>query len=338
MSTGQLETKPVLKVVNLDGGYVIKNRHGKLVKFVHAVNNVFLELNPNRILGVAGESGCGKSTLAKILYGAIEPPLTVRQGSVFVKMSQEYKDILKLDKDYLSKEIWWKVLSYIPQNSMNVLNPMKRIRDVFIETYRFHGMDVNKNEVTKYLKEAFSTFGIPVDAINAYPHQLSGGMKQRIVIALALLFNPKIVLADEPTTAVDVVTQLGILTALKNWLRERRSSMIIISHDMSVHAYMDDDIAIMYAGSIVERGSAEDIFSEPLHPYTKLLISSLIKKGEKTIKAGIPGSPPDLSSPPPGCRFHPRCPLAMDICKKEEPPVIMLVKDRVVSCWLYSKR
>ena len=162
-------------------------------------------------------------------------------------------------------------------------------------------------------------------------------MKQRIVIALALLFDPKVILADEPTTAVDVVTQLGILTSLKEWLRERRSSMIIISHDMSVHAYMDDDIAIMYAGSIVERGEVEDVFNEPLHPYTKLLISSLIKKGDKSTKIGIAGSPPDLSKPPPGCRFHPRCPQAMDICRKEEPPKSRIGKDRLVACWLYAK-
>jgi peptide/nickel transport system ATP-binding protein len=337
MPEKHLEKDAILKVVNVDGGYVIRYG-GRPVKFIHAVDNVSLELYPNRIVGIAGESGCGKSTLAKIIYGAIEPPLEVKQGSVLLKVSEEYEDLLKADRAYVAKEIWWKVISYIPQNSMNVLNPMKKIRDSFIETFKFHGMAVDKKEVTKYISEVFSTFGVPVDAINAYPHQLSGGMRQRIVISLSLLFDPKIVLADEPTTAVDVVTQLGILTSLKEWQREKKSSMIIVSHDMGVHAYMDDEVVIMYAGNIVERGEAEDVFNDPLHPYTKILISSLIKKGEKTIKKGIAGSPPDLSNPPPGCRFHPRCSFAMDICRREKPPFIEVEKSRFVACWLYAKR
>jgi peptide/nickel transport system ATP-binding protein len=336
MGKEYLDREAILKIVNVDGGYVIRYR-GRPAKFIHAVNNVSLELYPNRIIGIAGESGCGKSTLAKIVYGAIEPPLEVRQGSVLLKMSEGYKDLLKIDRAYISRDIWWKVLSYIPQNSMNVLNPMKRIRDTFIETFKFHGIDIDKKEITRYIKETFNVFGVPIDAINAYPHQLSGGMKQRIVISLSLLFDPKIVLSDEPTTAVDVVTQLGILTSLKEWQREKKSSMIIISHDMGVHAYMDDEVAIMYAGNIVEKGSAEDIFKDSLHPYTKILISSLIKKGEKTIKRGISGSPPDLSNPPPGCRFHPRCPYAMDICRREEPPIIEIGIGKLVRCWLYSK-
>jgi len=192
--------------------------------------------------------------------------------------------------------------------------------------------------VIKYIRDTFNAFGIPIDAVNAYPHQLSGGMRQRIIIALALMLNPKIVIADEPTTAVDVVTQLGILTSLKEWQKDRKSSMIIVSHDMGVHAYMDEEVAIMYAGNIVEKGDAEDIFRDPLHPYTKILISSLIKRGEKSVKKGITGSPPDLSNPPPGCRFHPRCPFAMDICRREKPLIAKIDRDRIVSCWLYVKR
>jgi peptide/nickel transport system ATP-binding protein len=327
----------ILKVVNVDAGYVVKYK-SKRIKFIHAVNNVSLELRLNRVLGIAGESGCGKTTLAKIIYGITEPPLEIKQGAILLKISNGYIDLLKVDRAYLSKEIWWKVISYIPQNSMNVLNPMKRIRDSFVETLKFHGLEVDKKEVIKYIRDTFNAFGIPIDAVNAYPHQLSGGMRQRVVIALALMLNPKIVIADEPTTAVDVVTQLGILTSLKEWQKDRKSSMIIVSHDMGVHAYMDEEVAIMYAGNIVEKGDAEDIFRDPLHPYTKILISSLIKRGEKSVKKGITGSPPDLSNPPPGCRFHPRCPFAMDICRRGRPPTIKMDKDRTVSCWLYIKR
>ena len=336
MAKTQIGNEAILKVIDLDAGYAIKHKN-KLVKFVHAVDNVSLEIRPNRITGIAGESGCGKSTLAKVIYGAIEPPLEVKRGSVLLKISDEYKDLLKMSRAYISRNIWWKFISYIPQNSMNVLNPMKRIKSIFTEISKFHGLEVDEEDVVKYIKEMFKAFGIPAEAINAYPHQLSGGMRQRVVIALALMFNPSVVIADEPTTAVDVVTQLGILTALKEWQKEKKTTMIIISHDMGVHAYMDDDIAVMYAGNIVEKGSVEDVFEEPLHPYTKLLISSLIRKGEKEFKWGISGSPPDLSNPPPGCRFHPRCPYAMERCRREKPPITTIDKDRIVSCWLYEK-
>jgi len=325
----------ILKADNLDGGYSLKSDKGEI--FVHAVRNVSLELRPNEILGIAGESGCGKSTLARILYGFIEPPLRLRKGSVNVLTSNGFIDIVKVDRNTLAKEIWWKLISYVPQNSMNVLNPMKRVRDIFIETFKFHGIKIDKSEVVKYVKDTFDFVGLPMEVLNAYPHQLSGGMRQRVVIALAMLLNPKIIIADEPTTAVDVVTQLGILNFLKEYQREHKASMIIISHDMGVHAYMDDRTAIMYAGSIVEYGKTEEIFSEPLHPYTKLLMKALITRGDKSIRKGIPGSPPNLANLPQGCPFYPRCPYAMDICRKEEPP-IRQISSRIVRCWLYEKR
>ncbi|MDK6028496.1 ABC transporter ATP-binding protein [Ignisphaera sp. 4213-co] len=328
----------VLRAVNLDGGYVIGSSEKEL-RFVHAVRNVSLNLNYNEILGIAGESGCGKSTLAKILYGAVDPPLVLRRGSIYLHTSEgRIVDITKLDKEDLAKRIWWREISYIPQNSMNVLNPMKRIRDTIIETFKFHGIEISKDEVTKYVRDLFDFVGLPTDVLNAYPHQLSGGMRQRVVITLAMMLNPRIIIADEPTTAVDVVTQLNILTFLREYQNSKKSSIVIISHDMGVHAYMDTAIAIMYAGSIVEYGKSEEVFQEPLHPYTKMLMSSLIVRGDKGLKRGIPGSPPDLRNPPSGCKFHPRCPFAMDICRKEEPPIIEISKNRFVTCWLYAKR
>ncbi|MEM0152807.1 MAG: ABC transporter ATP-binding protein [Ignisphaera sp.] len=324
---------PILVAEDVDGGYTVPNRG----IFIHAVDGVSLTLGSNEVLGIAGESGCGKSTLAKIIYGAVEPPLIVRRGKVLIDAGDRgFIDMLTGDREVVRKEIMWKTLSYIPQNSMNVLNPMKRVRDHFIETFKFHGIEISKKDVVSYIREVFNSVGLPIDAINAYPHQLSGGMRQRIVIALALMLKPRVVLADEPTTAVDVVTQLGILSFLKEWQRETRCSIVVISHDMGVHAYMDDRIAIMYAGNIVEYGDAEKVFTEPLHPYTRLLIESLIKKGERTIKKGILGSPPNLANPPPGCRFHPRCPYAMDVCRREQPPETRIGDNYRVRCWLYS--
>ncbi len=218
---------------------------------------------------------------------------------------------------------------------MNVLNPLKRIKDQFLNVFKYHDIEIDKEDFMKHLREMLNVMGLPPEVINAYPHQLSGGMRQRVVIALSLLFNPRIVIADEPTTAVDVVTQRTILSLIKGWRENNKSSLILISHDMSVHAYMDDRIAIMYAGNIVEIGNVFEVFKEPLHPYTKALIDSLIRKGDRTIRKGLMGQPPDLINPPPGCRFHPRCPFAMDICRVKEPPTIFLDKDRYVKCWLY---
>uniref|UniRef100_A0A7C5YSH8 ABC transporter ATP-binding protein n=1 Tax=Ignisphaera aggregans TaxID=334771 RepID=A0A7C5YSH8_9CREN len=324
----------VLSAIDISADYVLDAKKGL---YINAVDSVSIDFKVNEVVGIAGESGCGKSTLVKILYGAIFPPLIIRKGNVYLIMENVKTDIIKMSREEIRKKIWWRYISYIPQNSMNVLNPVKKIKDQFIEVFKYHDEKIDKKEIIRKIEEYFKDLGLPVEALNAYPHQLSGGMRQRVVIALSLLFNPRIVIADEPTTAVDVVTQLGILNLLKNWQRNSKATLIIVSHDMSVHAYMDDRVAVMYAGNMVEIGSKYDIFENPLHPYTKMLIASLIRKGEKKLRTGIAGEPPNLLNPPPSCRFHPRCPFAMDICRKDPPPMVESSDRRIVRCWLYAK-
>ncbi|MEM1644695.1 MAG: ABC transporter ATP-binding protein [Ignisphaera sp.] len=326
----------ILEVLNLKGGYEV-NLGGRRV-YVGAVDDVTFTVNSNEIIGIAGESGCGKSTLIKLIYGFNQPPLMVKSGKILLKLQDNnVVDLLSIDREYLRKKIWWKEIAYIPQNSMNVLDPTKRIKDQFKELFKYHDIDINPKEMIEFVADYLKGLGLPIDVLNSYPHQLSGGMKQRIVIALSLILKPRIVLADEPTTAVDVVTQLAILSLLKKWQKDNKTSLIIVSHDMGVHAYMADRIFIMYAGQIVESDSKENIFKNPKHPYTSGLIKSIIKKGEKELKAGLPGQPPDLINPPHGCKFHPRCPFVMDICRHESPP-ILVVDNGFVRCWLYARK
>jgi peptide/nickel transport system ATP-binding protein len=323
----------VLDAVNIVGGYSVKIINESSV-YIDAVSNVNFYAKNDEIIGIAGESGCGKSTLIKILYGYLRPPLIVKKGNVFLYINEKTIDVLAL-KDRI--KVWWKYISYIPQNSMNVLNPLQRIRDHFIETIRTH-MDVDKDEAYKIAKDYIEGLGLSKDVLNAYPHQLSGGMRQRIVIALALMLRPRVVLADEPTTALDVVVQRGVLQMLLDKQKELRNTLVLVTHDMGVQAMVTNRILIMYAGKGVELGKTEEMFENPLHPYTKALIESLPRIGDKSLRKGLAGQPPDLINPPPGCRFHPRCPYAMDICRREEPPQITIDKNRYVSCWLYTKR
>ncbi|MCS7111534.1 MAG: ABC transporter ATP-binding protein [Ignisphaera sp.] len=322
----------VLEAIDLTGGYSITVNDTPA--YVDAVSNVSFYARNNEVLGIAGESGCGKSTLLKILYGFTRAPLVVKKGKVVLRANEQSIDILAV-KDRTS--VWWKYISYIPQNSMNVLNPLQRIRDHFIETISTH-MNVDRDEAYNIARDYVENVGLSKEVLNAYPHQLSGGMRQRIVIALALMLRPRVVLADEPTTAVDVVVQRGVLQMLLDKQRELKNTLIVVTHDMGVQAMVTNRILIMYAGKGVELGATNDTFENPLHPYTKALIESLPRIGDKTLRKGLAGHPPDLINPPPGCRFHPRCPYAMDVCRREEPPIIEIDKEKFVSCWLYVKR
>jgi peptide/nickel transport system ATP-binding protein len=322
-----------LTVKNLVGGYDIVER--KQHFYVDAVSNVFFSAFKNEVVGIAGESGCGKSTLIKIIYGLIMDPLVVKDGSIFVRHEEKIVDVLSLDPETRRRQLWWKVISYIPQNSMNVLNPTLRIRDHFFEVLRKHG-GLGKKEAKEQVLNYMEGLGLSRDVAKAYPHQLSGGMRQRVIIALALLLKPKIILADEPSTALDVIVQRGILQWLLEAQKRLGSTLIVVTHDMGVHAMVTDRLIIMYAGKVVEIGRSDDIFEDPLQPYTRLLISSLPKLRDSKPREGITGMPPDLRNPPRGCRFHPRCPFMTNKCY-EEPPLIEFDREHYVACWLHVK-
>lgn len=325
----------ILSTQSLSGGYSIQ--YDSIKKYVDAVSNVDVILEENQIIGIAGESGCGKSTLLKMIYGYINPPLVILNGKVLLKeRSGQIVDILNLSGEERKSRIWWKQISWIPQNSMNVLNPTIKIRDHFVEILKVH-KGVDDKEANKIAIEHLSMVGLSKDVLNAFAHQLSGGMRQRIIIALALLTSPQIILADEPTTALDVVVQRGILQLLEGFQKEMKNTMVVVTHDLGIHAMLSNKVIIMYAGKMVEIGSSETVFTDPAHPYTRILLMSLPRLGDKLLRKGIYGSPPDLSSPPKGCRFHPRCPNALPICESKEPPIIQLGKGCLVACWLYEK-
>jgi peptide/nickel transport system ATP-binding protein len=322
-----------LKVENLKA-YYITSLYG-IERKVRAVDNVSFQVMENEILGIAGESGCGKSTLLKTLIGLIKPPLSVIGGEIYYKYNGKEVNILKSSSDL--KELKWKVFSYVPQGSMNVLNPTRKIIKTFEDVIKVHLNVTNNDEIRNMVGEHLKSLGLPLEVLNSFPHQLSGGMRQRVTIALATILKPKVIITDEATTALDVVVQRGVIQLLKRIQSEFKNSIIMVTHDMGVHANMADRIIIMYAGKLVEIGSAKDIFKNPLHPYTRYLIESLPKIGDKTIRRSVPGAPPSLLNPPSGCRFHPRCPYAMNECKEMVPDLIEVEKGHKVACFLHGK-
>lgn len=327
--------KTIADVQNLKAYYVLRAVGGTTLAEIKAVDGVSLKINTEEILGIAGESGCGKSTLIKAMYGLTYPPLTVVDGSITYNLGGRKLSILELDKTSLSK-IWWEDVSYIPQGSMSVLNPVRRIKDQFFDVIESHHENVDREETMEMIVKHVDRLGLPREVVTSYPHQLSGGMRQRVVIALATILRPKIIFADEPTTALDVVVQRGILQLLSEMQRELENTLVIVTHDMGVHAQLAHRLAVMYAGKIIEVGPVDKVFEDPLHPYTKHLINALPEIGDKSRRTGISGKPPSLRTPPPGCRFHPRCPYAMNACKKVEPLQVEAGFEHYVSCHLYS--
>lgn len=283
---------------------------------INAVDGVDLEIPDGCIVGIAGESGCGKSTLMKAIYGDIEPPMTLSSG--FIEYGFKGGDGAPVTSDTVRKE-WFKSLSYVPQSSMNSMNPVIRIREQFID---FPGTDSNKKRVLEHVREYIGKLGLPPEALDSYPHQLSGGMRQRMMIALATFFQPNLIIADEPTTALDVVVQKEILMLLMELQEQMGNTILIVSHDMGVHYQVTQRMLIMYAAKAAEYGDSESMFNEPLHPYTKMLIGSLPTIGDDRAREGIPGSPPSLWRDMQGCRFAARCPLATDRCRTEEPKLV----------------
>jgi len=328
------EPKPaserVLTVRDLRAYY--QTKYFGITREVRAVDGVSMHVDRNEIYGLAGESSCGKTTLIKTIVRAIRPPLNVIGGNVVFHFAGCDRDIYRLSEDELSG-IRWQHLSYILQGSMNVLNPVRRVRQSFVDfAYRHIGKPMP--EFLKVIEGHLDRVRLAPTVLDAYPHELSGGMRQRVTIALASVCRPDFIIADEPTTALDVVVQKDVLGMLRGVQQEIRSSMILVTHDIGVHANVTDRLGIMYAGRLVEEGRTVDVIRNPRHPYTAHLVSSLPRIGDVTQKRGLEGSPPNLANPPPGCRFHPRCPLAQDKCRVEHPPMVDVAPGHRVACWV----
>ena len=298
---------------------------------VRAVDNVDLFMNKGETLGVVGESGSGKSTLGLSILKLVPPPGRIVDGKILF----DGIDITKLSEEEMVK-IRGKRISTVFQDPMTSLNPLMKIGDHLIETIMVHE-DVTREEAKERALSLLDAVGILPDRINDYPHQFSGGMRQRVMIALALALNPDLVIADEPTTALDVIIQAQILELMKGLKKRYNMGIILISHDISVVSEIADRIALMYAGQVVEFADAISIFEKHLHPYTEALLRAIpnIELADQEL-VYIPGSPPDLTNPPKGCRFYPRCPYAMDICKRKEPPAIKVKPEHMVKCFKYQ--
>ena len=304
---------------------------------VHAVDGVSFELYPNEIYGVAGESSCGKTTLIKVISGNIKPPLKIYSGSVKYQFGPNNVDMLTVSPDEMRRNIRWNEISYIMQGSMSVLNPVRKVINTFEDIVESHQEIKDRKAFLEETRAHINRLGLPAEVLDSFPHQLSGGMRQRVAIALATVFQPRLIIADEPTTALDVVVQRGVLQMLKNIQAESKNTVLLVTHDMAVHANVADRVMIMYAGRIMEEAPTEIIFKAPSHPYTRHLIDSLPIIGKRTNKTSLPGSPPNLANPPSGCRFHPRCPLAIDKCRVEVPEMIMLEDQHRVACHLVKE-
>lgn len=298
---------------------------------VKAAEGVNFDVKKGEALGLAGESGCGKTTVALSLVRILPPGGRIVGGHVVFKGT----DLVHLSEGDMRKNVRWKGISMIFQGAMNALNPVYTVGQQIVEAIRVHERDVSKSEAEERTKKLLEMVGIEPSRINNYPHEFSGGMKQRALIAMALACNPDLVIADEPGTALDVIVQAQVLRLMKQLKEKLNLSMIMIAHDLSMIAETCGKLAIMYAGYIVEYGDIVSIFKEPLHPYSQDLIEAFPSiKAPKQEIVSIPGTPPDLLNPPQGCRFHPRCKYAMDICRKEVPPLLKTTKNHAVACHL----
>jgi peptide/nickel transport system ATP-binding protein len=304
-------------------------------KPVRAVNNVTFSLKRKEVLGICGESGCGKTTLLKAITGLLKEPGYIHQGRIMYNNI----DLSKLSEQEF-RRVRWKEISYIPQASMNSLNPVLNVRSQMVDTIRAHDNNVSEAEIVESLKKVLDEVLLSSDTLEMYPHELSGGMKQRILIGLATgaaTIHPKIIVADEPTSNLDVTTERYILKIFRELIKNSDTSVLFVTHNIAAQSQIADRLIIMYAGEIMEIGDVSDVFNNPLHPYTKALISATpsIDDIEKTIS--LPGLPPDLRDPPVGCNFHPRCPVAITgKCDFEDSDTFEVESGRYVKCHHYK--
>lgn len=313
----------LLRVEGLTVSY--NSRRGR----VEALNNVTLDLGEGEVMGVVGESGSGKSTLGLSILRLLPDNAVVEGGSIHFNGV----NLLELDEEKI-REIRGKGIGMVFQDPYSALNPVMRIGDHFVELFLEHGFFQDREEALAEAGDILESLGVPRARLNDYPHQLSGGQRQRVAIGLALALKPRLVVADEITTALDALVEAQIMELLKDVKKAYKTSMIFITHNMGLVAEFSDKVTVMYAGKVVESGKTEEVVGEPYHPYTKALLASVPRIGGSKELKPIPGETPDMRSPPSGCRFHPRCPLAFDKCRIEEPP-LRNVGGRLVSCHIW---
>ncbi|MDJ0343801.1 ABC transporter ATP-binding protein [Streptomyces sp. H10-C2] len=318
-------TEPVLSVRDLRVWYGTERGP------VRAVDGVSFDVRPGETLGLVGESGCGKSTLGRGVLG-LAPSVAAVDGEVILNSKGgRGRNLVGMSPKELQK-LRGPDLGLIFQEPMTRLNPLMKISQHFEEALHTHHKELSKKELRERAIEALRGMGIPASRYESYPHEFSGGMRQRIMIALALVLRPAFIVADEPTTALDVLVEAQIIKILADLRKNFDTSLVLITHNLGIVAEACDRVAVMYAGHIVEQGDAREVFANPQHPYTKELLRSTISLSTTGLHY-IPGSPPDLVHPPEGCRFHPRCPVAMQGCAKVEPPEVVLPSGVHSTCW-----
>jgi len=325
-------SEDLLKVDGLKAYYQMD--YFGVTREVRAVDDITMTIRKNEIYGIAGESSSGKTSFIKVLAAAIRPPMRIVAGSVKYEFKGLSVDVADATPAQI-EAIRWRHLSYIMQGSMSVLNPLRRIGKTF-EDFAKKPLGLTGEAYRARVLNHLERLKLPADVLNAYPHELSGGMRQRVTIGLATVCHPEFIIADEPTTALDVVVQKEVLGLIREIQQDMGSSVVFVTHDMSVHANMTDRVGIIYAGRLVEEGPTRQMFFAPRHPYTAHLVASLPRIGDTTQRPALDGRPPSLANPPSGCRFHPRCPLAIDKCKTDVPPLVTVANDHRTACWRWQ--
>jgi len=302
---------------------------------VSAVDHVSFDIYKGEILGLVGESGCGKSTMGKALLRMIDPPGEISNGKIIFNN----EDIMEYDDNQM-RDFRGRKTSMIFQDPMTSLNPVQRIDEHLIETVQVHETQTKKESALKRAGTLIKRLGIGVNRMISYPHHLSGGMRQRVMTGIGLILNANLIVADEATTSLDVIVEAKLADQLREIRKEFGISLLLITHNIALVAEMADRIAVMYAGHMVEIGDIYEVFEKPMHPYTQGLLASIpnIRFNENEELYKMPGEPPNLTHPPEGCRFHPRCPKAMPICSQIEPSLIEADNSRLIHCWLYQEQ